>query len=263
MQGKGGTRMTDFRQKCLARTNMIGTFCAIPHPVAVEVTAQAGPDFVCIDWEHAQIGRDQVENLVRAADVQNVPAMVRVPGHRQEDIAAALDSGARGILAPRVSTAVQAEAVVKACRYPPIGERGVGPGRAAGYGYRIFDYLGTANDQLLVAVQVETAEGLANATAIAAVDGVDLVFVGPGDLSVSIGALGPKGADKLGKAIEKIIKATLKAGKAAGIFCGRPEDADRWAKLGASFFILASDTMFLGGGVKAGMDAARDAVGGN
>ena len=87
--------MTDFRQKCLARTNMIGTFCAIPHPVAVEVTAQAGPDFVCIDWEHAQIGRDQVENLVRAADVQNVPAMVRVPGHRQEDIAAALDSGAR------------------------------------------------------------------------------------------------------------------------------------------------------------------------
>lgn len=251
--------MTDFRQKCLTRSRMVGTFCAVPHPVAVEVTAQAGPDFVCIDWEHAQIARDQVENLVRAADVQKVPAMVRVPGHRQEDIAAALDSGARGILAPRVSTAAQAEAVVKACRYPPAGERGVGPGRAAGYGYRIFDYLGSANAELLAAVQVETAQGLANVAGIAAVDGVDLVFVGPGDLSVSIGAIGPKGADKLGKAIEKIVKATLKAGKIAGIFCGKPEDAGRWAKLGASFFIVASDTMFLGAAAKAATEAARTA----
>ena len=133
--------MTDFRQKCLAKAKLIGTFAAIPHPVAVEVTARSGLDFLCIDWEHAQIARDTIENMVRASDVHHVPAMVRVPGHGQEAIAAALDSGAQGVLVPRVSTAAQALAAVKAARYPPLGERGVGPGRAAGYGYRIFEYL--------------------------------------------------------------------------------------------------------------------------
>ena len=118
----------------------------------------------------AQIARDQIENLVRACDVHGVPAMVRVPGHAPEEIAAALDSGARGILVPRVSTAAQAAAVVKASRYPPEGERGVGPGRATGYGYRIFDYLAEANSSIVVAVQVETAEGLANVDKIAATD---------------------------------------------------------------------------------------------
>ena len=131
--------------------------------------------------------------------------MVRVPGHAPEAIAAALDSGAPGILVPRVSTAAQAAAVVKASRYPPLGERGVGPGRATGYGYRIFDYLAEANASIVVAVQVETAEGLANVDKIAATDGVDVVFVGPGDLSVSLDAYRPDGAAKLAKAIEKII----------------------------------------------------------
>ena len=101
-----------------------------------------------------------------------------------------------GVLIPRVSTAAQALAAVKASRYPPQGERGVGPGRAAGYGYRIFEYLAGANDEVVVAVQVETAEGLANVDEIAATEGVDVVFVGPGDLSVSIDAMGPAGADK-------------------------------------------------------------------
>lgn len=252
--------MTDFRQKCIDKAKLIGTFAAIPHPVAIEVTASAGPDFVCIDWEHAQIDRGQIENLVRAADVHRVPAMVRVPGHAPEAIAAALDSGASGVLVPRVSTAAQAQAAVKASRYPPEGERGVGPGRAAGYGYRIPQYVAAANREIVVAVQVETAEGLANVDKIAATDGVDVVFVGPGDLSVSIDAPGPAGAARLTEAIETIIRATLAHGKVAGIFCGRPEDVARWATKGATFFILASDTMFLGAGVAANFSAARETL---
>jgi len=249
--------MSDFRTKCIGKARLIGTFAAIPHPVAVEVTVQAGLDFLCIDWEHAQIARDAIENMVRAADVHGVPAMVRVPGHAPEAIAAALDSGARGVLVPRVSTAAQAKAAVRATRYPPLGERGVGPGRAAGYGYRIPEYLGAANAQTVLAVQVETAEGLANADAIAATEGIDVVFVGPGDLSVSIDAMGPAGAKKLGKAIDTIIAAALAHGKIAGIFCATPEDVGKWAARGASFFILASDTMFLGAGVTAAAAAAR------
>ncbi|RVD58273.1 4-hydroxy-2-oxovalerate aldolase [Mesorhizobium sp. M2D.F.Ca.ET.185.01.1.1] len=250
--------MSEFRQKCVGKTNLIGSFAAIPHPVAVEVMAQSGLDFLCIDWEHAQISRDMIEAMVRAADVHRVPAMVRVPGHAPEAIQAALDSGAQGVLVPRVSTAAQAAFAVKASRYPPLGERGVGPGRAAGYGYRIPEYLAAANERIVVAVQVETAEGLTNIDAIATVDGVDLIFVGPGDLSVSIDAIGPAGADRLSEAIGTIIRATVRHGKTAGIFCASPQTVSRWASLGASFFVLASDTMFLGAGAAANSAAARD-----
>jgi len=250
--------MSEFRQKCIEKTKLVGSFVAIPHPVAVEVMASSGLDFLCIDWEHAQISRDMIETMIRAADVHRVPAMVRVPGHAPEAIQAALDSGAQGVLIPRVSTAAQAALAVKASRYPPLGERGVGPGRAAGYGYRIPEYLASANERIVVAVQVETAEGLANIGAIAAVDGVDVIFVGPGDLSVSIDAIGPKGADKLNDAIRTIIMTTIKHNKTAGIFCASPQAIGRSAMMGASFFVLASDTMFLGAGAAANCSAARD-----
>ncbi|TPN36595.1 HpcH/HpaI aldolase/citrate lyase family protein [Mesorhizobium sp. B2-3-3] len=249
--------MSEFRQKCIGKTKLVGSFAAIPHPVAVEVMALAGLDFVCIDWEHAQISRDMIEAMVRAADVHRVPAMVRVPGHAPEAIQAALDSGAQGVLVPRVSTSAQAAMAVKASRYPPLGQRGVGPGRAAGYGYRIPEYLAGANERIVVAVQVETSEGLANIEAIAAVDGIDMIFVGPGDLSVSIDAMGPKGTDKLNEAIGTIIGATIAHGKTSGIFCASPQSIGRWAAIGASFFVLASDTMFLGAGAAANCAAAR------
>ncbi|RJT42814.1 4-hydroxy-2-oxovalerate aldolase [Mesorhizobium waimense] len=249
--------MSEFRQKCIGKKSLIGSFAAIPHAVAVEVMAQSGLDFLCIDWEHAQMSRGMIENMVRAADLHQVPAMVRVPGHQPEAIAAVLDSGAQGVLVPRISTAAQAEAAVKACRYPPQGERGVGPGRAAGYGYRIPEYIAEANARTVVAVQVETAEGLANIEAIAAVEGVDVIFVGPGDLSVSIDAIGAQGADKLNAAIRTIIGVTIAHGRTAGIFCASPQPVGQWAAIGASFFILASDTMFLGAGAAANYAAAR------
>ncbi|MBX3583683.1 MAG: 4-hydroxy-2-oxovalerate aldolase [Rhizobiaceae bacterium] len=252
--------MKAFRDRTIGKSALVGAFAEIPHPVAVEVVAQTGPDFVCIDWEHGQIARDQIENLVRACDIHRVPAMVRVPGHAPEEIAAALDSGARGVLVPRVSTAEQAAAVVKASRYPPDGERGVGPGRATGYGYRIFDHLTEANAANVVAIQVETAEGLENVDAIAATEGVDVVFVGPGDLSVSLDAYRPEDAARLAKAIEKIIASTLKHGKAAGIFCFRPEDVARWAASGASFFILSSDTILLSAASAAALSDARSGL---
>jgi 4-hydroxy-2-oxoheptanedioate aldolase len=241
--------MVNFRKRCIDREPLIGTFSAIPHPVAIEVVAQAGPDFLCIDWEHSQIGRERIEDLVRAADLHRVPAIVRVPGHAPESIAAVLDAGAAGVLVPRVSTAEQARAAVLATRYPPIGERGVGPGRAAGYGYRIPGYLSKANDELVLAIQVETSEGLANIAEIARVDGVDVIFIGPGDLSVSIGALGPEGRTRLDEAILHITETAIGADRAVGIFRPSTDDIAQWSATGISFFVLASDTMFLGAAV--------------
>ncbi|MET0170850.1 MAG: aldolase/citrate lyase family protein [Agrobacterium vaccinii] len=251
--------MSDFRKACLGQKRLIGTFAAIPHPVAIEVVAAAGPDFICIDAEHSQIGRELIENLIRAADVHRVPAMVRVPGHAPESIAGVLDAGAAGVLVPRVSTAAHAKAAVAATRYPPVGERGVGPGRAAGYGYRIPDYLKRANESLVLAIQIETAEGLANVEEIVAVEGIDVIFIGPGDLSVSINALGPEGAARLEAAILTITQAAIKAGKTVGIFRPSPDDLAKWSQAGISFYLLASDTMFLGASLAAGVTAARDA----
>ncbi|UHS59017.1 HpcH/HpaI aldolase family protein [Agrobacterium vaccinii] len=251
--------MSDFRKACLGQKRLIGTFAAIPHPVAIEVVAAAGPDFICIDAEHSQIGRELIENLIRASDVHHVPALVRVPGHAPESIAGVLDAGAAGVLVPRVSTAAHAKAAVAATRYPPVGERGVGPGRAAGYGYRIPDYLKSANESLVLAIQIETAEGLANVEEIVAVEGIDVIFIGPGDLSVSINALGPEGAAKLEAAILTITQAAIKAGKTAGIFRPSPDDVTKWSQAGISFYLLASDTMFLGASLAAGVTAARDA----
>lgn len=249
--------MHDFRGRCTGGDVMVGTFAAIPHPVAIEVTAASGVDFICIDWEHAQISRERIEDLIRASDVHGVPAMVRVPGHAPESIAAVLDAGAAGVLVPRVSTAEQARTAVAATRYPPVGARGVGPGRAAGYGYRIPDYLAAANNNLLLAIQVETADGLANIDAIAAVEGIDVIFIGPGDLSVSIDATGPANAGKLNAAIQTIAGAAIRAGRTAGLFRPSPDDLGTWTKSGIRFFILASDTMFLGASVSAGMESAR------
>ncbi|WP_102224976.1 HpcH/HpaI aldolase family protein [Acidimangrovimonas sediminis] len=242
--------MRDFRARARAGERLCGTFIGIPHPVAVEVTARAGVEFLCLDWEHAQISRGRIEDLLRAAEVAACPAIVRVPGHGPEAIAAALDAGAAGVLVPRVSTEAEARAAVAAVRYPPLGARGAGPGRAAGYGYDIAAYLARANDEILLAVQVETAEGLANIDAIAAVEGIDVVFIGPGDLSVSLGAFGPEGKATLDAAIARILQGCRAAGRAAGLFY---PDASRLAEaraLGVSFLIVGSDAMFLGAALR-------------
>lgn len=249
--------MSGFRQTCIAFDRVIGTFSAIPHPVAVEITAAAAPDFICIDCEHAQIGRERVEEMIRAADLHRVPTMVRVPGHAPEAIASALDAGAAGVLVPRVSNADEARAAVAATRFPPAGRRGVGPGRAAGYGYRIAETLKTANETVVLAIQIETAEGLANIEEIAAVEGIDVIFVGPGDLSVSINAMGSESADKLNAAIRRIADAARAASKAAGLFRPDGSDVATWEKVGISFYIIGSDAMMLSAGLAAGLKQAR------
>ncbi|WP_174804060.1 HpcH/HpaI aldolase family protein [Martelella limonii] len=248
--------MSGFRKTCISFERVIGTFSAIPHPVAVEIAATSGAAFLCIDCEHAQIGRERVEDMIRAADLHRVPAMVRVPGHQPEAIASALDAGAAGVLVPRVSTAGEARAAVAATRFPPVGRRGVGPGRAAGYGYRIAETLKSANETVVLAIQIETAEGLANVEEIAAVEGIDVIFIGPGDLSVAIDAMGPDNAEKLNAAIRQIADTARAAGKAVGIFRPDGSDVAAWETAGISFYIIGSDAMMLASGLAAGLGAA-------
>ncbi|MFV0491523.1 MAG: HpcH/HpaI aldolase family protein [Pseudorhodobacter sp.] len=249
--------MPGFRARVIAPEPMAGSFCAIPHPSAVEICAATGPDFLCLDGEHAPIGRERCEEMIRAAQLHRVPVIVRVPGHLSDSIAGVLDSGADGVLVPRISTAEEARAAVAATRYPPQGVRGVGPGRAAGFGYGIPDYLASANDRILLAVQAETPGALENIDEIAAVEGLDMIFIGPGDLGVTLGALGPKGRPRLTAAIKRITKAAHAAGKPVGIFCATGKEVRKWRALGISFFIIANDARHLGQATTRSLEEAR------
>lgn len=230
---------------------LLGLFSAIPHPVAVEIAAASGRDFLCIDAEHGLIGRADYENLIRAAECGGTPALVRIPQLADEHFATVLDAGAAGVLVPRVSTGEQARAAVAMMRYPPLGHRGVGPGRATGYGRDIGAYLAQANDALTLGIQIETAASVANIESIVAVPGLDLIFIGPGDLGVSLAASGQPGPQALEAAISRVVQVARGAGLAVGLYVGDAGDIRRWRKAGVTVFILGSDASALIGALEA------------
>lgn len=249
------------RNRMYAGEHLVGPFIALPGPVPVEICGTAGFDFVCIDCEHAQIGRAELENMIRAADLHRLPAMVRVQDLRSEYIASAIDAGAAGVLVPRVSSASEAREAVAAARTPPKGRRGVGPGRRARYGYDIPAAIGTAATEPLLALQIETREGLAAAAEIAAVEGVDLLFVGPGDLSVSLGLAMPQDAARLDAAIREVATAAAAAGNRTGLFQPDSRRLAHFASEGVQLFILSSDAMMLMQALANAAAAARDSLG--
>ncbi|GAA1009739.1 4-hydroxy-2-oxovalerate aldolase [Acrocarpospora pleiomorpha] len=245
----------DSLREALHRGPVLGSFVSLGHPASVEILASRGFQTLCIDAEHAALGPAEVESLIRAADAAGVPSLVRVSGVGAE-INRALDSGACGVVVPRVETASQAAAAVAAVRYPPAGSRGAGPGRASAYGMSLAGYIASANDETLLIVQVETQLGLDNVAEIAAVDGIDVLFVGPGDLAVSLGE--PGGSAAHSAAVEKIVDAARAAGVRSGIFCLDSEQVERWASAGVHLFLLGGDLLFLGSTASTAFDAAAE-----
>lgn len=233
----------NLRESITSRTPVRGTFVGIPAPMAVEIVAGAGPDFVCIDCEHSPIGPETLVNMIRAADVCGVPALVRMPSADGPAIAAALDAGAAGILVPHVSDAATAARAVEAARYPGVGSRGAGPGRAARYCRDIPGYIGRARQDTVVAVQIETLAAVDAVAEIVAVPGLDLVFIGPGDLGVDLRAATGR-TETLDELMQTVVAAADAAGTPVGIFtASRASSADWLKKL--AFVIEGSDAMFL------------------
>ncbi|MDN5854624.1 MAG: aldolase/citrate lyase family protein [Actinomycetia bacterium] len=218
-------------------------------PAVVEMIGLAGFSTVCLDAEHAAFTIGDLEALLRAADVQGIDALVRVPETGIE-ISRVLDAGASGVLVPRVESADQAARAVSLARYPSEGSRGAGPGRVAGYGARLAETLGSANASVAVLAQVETRAGLERAAEIAATPGLDAVFVGPGDLSVSLGV--PMGSLEHRAAVTRIIEAAADQAQRTGIFVSDPTEIGTYRDMGVSFFLVQSDSMFL-------LSAAREA----
>ena len=212
--------------------------------MTAEVVCGFALDFVCVETEHSPLGRESVHAVLGAARAAGRPALVRVAENATVPIASALDDGAAGVIVPRVDSAAEAEAAVAAARFPPAGRRGIGPGRAGGYGRTVPDHFARSNDEVLVAVQIESAAALAEAPAIAQVDGLDLLFVGPGDLAASLGV--PFGDARVAEAA----RAVPAAGKPAGIWAPSPAAALEWFEAGFQLVIVGSDLALLAEGLE-------------
>lgn len=223
----------------------IGTFLFSGEAANVEMLGYGGFDFVIIDTEHSMNGIHNLESLLRAAQVADITPIVRVMDNNPSLITKVLDAGASGVLIPRVNTVAEAEAAVKAAKYCPQGQRGLaGIVRAAHYGFTpLKEYITAQNGSSMVIVQIEDVAALDNVEDILAVEGVDGIFIGPADLSQSMGIPGQFDNLDFKTTVSQIISKGKKAAKVIGIFAIGAEDASYWRGLGANMVAIGSDTM--------------------
>jgi len=227
-----------------------GTFLNLGNPHSARMAAQSGFDWVLIDLEHGAGSEQGLPNLILAIEGSACSPIVRVVSNNQDSIKRALDLGAVGVMVPYVSTADEARAAVSYTRYPPQGVRGVASSTVAtGFGMNAVSYQQQADEHVLSIVQIETRQAVENADAIAAVEGVDVLFVGPLDLSFQLGC--PRDfehADELA-AFDQVIAACRKHGKAPGILSTVANAADHVAR-GFTFNAVGSESWALADGFR-------------
>lgn len=239
-----------FHERLRGGDLLVGPFVKLPLPHVVEILAGTGLDCLCLDAEHGPFGRLELDGCLLAAKALGFPAIVRVQAGRPEQILAALDGGAPAILVPHVRSAPEAAAVAKASRFGPGGRGFAGNTRSADLsGRSLAEHLSRSPAETCVIAQVEDAEALDELDAIASTPGIDALFVGRIDLTVSLGETDPKAPAVL-KAVSAICRAGRAAGKAVGMFTPDLGELPRWKAEGASLFLLGSDQAFLQQGAR-------------
>jgi 4-hydroxy-2-oxoheptanedioate aldolase len=234
-----------FKSALKAGQAQIGLWSSLSSNYSVEVIAGAGFDWILLDMEHSPNDLESLLTQLQAAAPYPSHPIVRVPWNDMVTIKRVLDAGAQTLLIPYVSTVEEARAAVSYTRYPPAGMRGVaGTTRASRFG-RVKDYAKRAHEELCVLVQVETQQALDNLEGIAAVEGVDGVFIGPADLHASLGHLGEIANPKIMPMIDEAIRRIRKAGKAPGILTVNEDNARRQLKEGALFVAVGADVGLL------------------
>ena len=233
-----------FAQRLRAGERLLSASVAVS-PVVAEVLGQCGFDWLFIDAETLPLTLPDIQNMIRAADGTGTAAVVRLNNDHEADIRQVLDMGAAGVIIPLVKTVEQTRKIVAAAKYPPLGERGLAKGRAQGYGTTAKQAVERANTETAIIVMVEEAQGLANVEEIAAVEGLDGIFVGTGDLALSLGCLDdPMHAD-MQAAFKRIGAAARANGVAAGGFPGSQQLYDFCWQQGFRFFLTDLDTGLL------------------
>jgi len=234
-----------FRKAIREARAQIGLWCSLCSNVAAEVIADAGFDWILIDTEHAANELPMVFSQLQALVGGTAAPVVRPAWNDLVLMKRLLDIGVQNFLVPYVQTPEEARAAVAATRYPPQGIRGVAvTHRANRYG-RVKDYFRRANDEICVLLQIETGLALQNLEAIAAVEGVDGLFIGPSDLAAALGHLGENGHPEVRAAIEDAFRRIRQAGKAPGILAPIETDARHWLSLGCVVLAVGSDVGLL------------------
>lgn len=220
-----------------------GNWISIGHPSVTEVSAELGFDFVLIDTEHTTMSLETVESHVRAVDAaeREADAVVRVPSDDIDRVKRILDIGAAGVMVPMVESADEADRIVEAARYPPEGVRGIAGGRASRYGLDMEEYVATANDSVVTIAQIETRAGLQNVGQIAAVDGIDALFVGPADLSGALDVFGEWDSNRLSDAMDRVVQTAHEANVPVGTLTVDSSTIESRVEQGFDFLIVGKD----------------------
>lgn len=244
-----------FKQRLAAGETQIGLWLGLGDTSVAELCAGAGFDWLVIDAEHGPNTLRSVLSQLRAVGSKSHP-VVRTCDDNRAGIKQMLDIGAQTLLVPMIESAAQAREVVRAVNYPPKGVRGVGAALARASDYNaIPDYLQTSGDEICLLLQVESMAGIAELDEIAAVEGVNGIFIGPADLAADMGFLGRPGADEVQAVVRDALTRIRAAKRAAGILTSDRKLAQGYAEMGVEFLAVGSDV----GVLRAGLAALRNA----
>lgn len=226
-----------------------GCWLNLGSALTAEIVGLAGFDWALIDLEHGAGEEKDVLSQLQALEHTNTAALVRVESAERQRIYRVLDAGAEGVMCPHINNAAEARMVVNGLRYPPGGERGVAKMiRAAGFGKNFTAYYNSADENILGIVQIEAVEALNNLDEIAVIDGIDVLFIGPADLTMSLGIFGQFDHPLFINAVKAIVTAAQKAGKATGILLFNPDDYKTYYEMGIRMIACGGDAGFVADG---------------
>lgn len=233
------------KQRLRAGETVAGCFVRSPDATFAEYVASGGWDFLVFDGEHGTVTPERVADLARACEVRGVTPIVRIPTRDPGTLLKCLDAGAVGVLFPWISSGEDASRAVSSVKYPPLGVRGLAGNRTSDWTISA-EMVARANEAVIVIAQIETVEALEAVEDLCSVEGVDVLFVGPADLSQSLGFPGEPSNPVVVEAIERVAAVVAQSDKAFGIFGGSVDDARRGLDLGASFVATSVESL-LGG----------------
>ncbi len=240
-------RTNNTKARLKAGETVLGCFTRYPNASIVELLGYQPWDFIVFDGEHGPLEPRDAENMVRAAELRDVTPIVRVTTNQPHIILRLLDTGAQGLHVPWVNSAAEAEAAVQSVKYYPRGVRGLAGVRAADYGQRasFSEYVQQANAETLVVLHIETAEAVEALPEIAATDGVDVIFVGPTDLSQSYGVPGQSNHPLVQKAIDRIVEVVNASPATLGAMVGNAEGVRQWRERGARYLAIGLEGLLM------------------
>ncbi|MBI2843670.1 MAG: hypothetical protein HYX78_09750 [Armatimonadetes bacterium] len=253
-------RTAKLRRKLAAGERSPGAWIALASPMAAEVMAEAGFDWVIVDAEHNPFNSETLLHILLAFRGSDTVPLIRVPWNDPVTIKQALDMGYEGIVTPQTNTVEDARRAVEACRYPPVGRRGFGPMRPGGYYRDGGEYVRTANDSIICAIQIENVCGAEDIDSIVKVPGIDWVLVGRYDMSASVGVFGDVEHPDLWKAALNILGTAKAAGIPTGIPLGGPDCLLRTIETGSQLVAIGQDCAYLQSGADGAVRAFYEAI---